>query len=223
MTDREIALEPRGVEDARLLSPSAARNRDAIRDAFLDLMPRTGRIVEIASGTGEHAVHIAAALPGIRWCPGDPDAASCASVAAWTAHLGLPNIAAPHAIDVCEATWRTGAPLEGPESDGPLDGVVCINMLHIAPIAATEGLIAGAGRRLRSGGRLFLYGPFSRNGAHIAASNAQFDASLKSRNAGWGVRDLERDVVPNANAAGLALVEARAMPANNFSVVFERH
>jgi len=214
MTERPVALEERAREDGRLFSPSAARNRDPIRDVFLKAMPRTGVILEIGAGTGEHAVHIAAALPSLRWRPGDPDAASRASIAAWTAHLGLANVAPPHAIDVTAPDWD--AHFE------PVDGVVSINMIHIAPFAAAEGLIAGAGRLIKPGGKLFLYGPFARNGAHTAPSNAEFDRALKARDAAWGVRDLDREIVPLAAAAGLTLAEAVAMPANNLSVVFRR-
>lgn len=211
---KEIALETRASEEARLFSPSAARNREAIRDAFLKHMPRQGTIVEVGSGTGEHVVCLAAATPRLFWRPGDPDAASRASIAAWTAHLGLENIAVPHAADAAEPDWR--------EAFGAADGVVSINMIHIAPFAAAKGLIAGAGELLKRGGRLFLYGPFSRNGVHTAPSNAEFDASLKARDPAWGVRDLELEVLPLASRAGFALVAIAEMPANNLSVIFER-
>lgn len=214
MTGKEIALEERGREAQRLFSPSAARNRDAIRDAFLKTMPQAGVILEIGSGTGEHAVHIAGAARGLRWLPGDPDAASRASIAAWTEHLTLANVAAPHAIDVTAPGWDQGLP--------PIDGAVSINMIHIAPVEAARGLIAGAARLLKPGGKLFLYGPYARNGAHTAPSNADFDASLKARNPGWGVRDLDLDIAPLAAASGLALETVIDMPANNLSVVFGR-
>ncbi|MBI1391142.1 MAG: DUF938 domain-containing protein [Alphaproteobacteria bacterium] len=221
MPEKEIALEDRASDEDRLFSPSAARNRDVIREAFLDLARAPRTVVEIAAGTGEHAVHIAAALPEAEWRPGDPDEASRRSIAAWTHHLGLTNVARPHAVDVIGAEWRTGATGE-PPFDRPADAIVCINMIHIAPFAAAQGLIEGAGRRLAPHGILFLYGPFSRNGAHVSSSNADFDASLRSRDARWGVRDLERDIVPIADGAGLRLIDARAMPANNHVVVFER-
>lgn len=211
----EIALEARETSGARLFSPSAARNREAIFDAFLAHMPRAGTVLEIGSGTGEHAVHIAAHLPELTWLPGDPDETSRASIAAWVAHMGLANIRPPHAIDVTVDGWTQGVPR-------PLAAVVSINMIHIAPFAAAEGLIAGAGEILREGGRLFLYGPFSRNGKHTAPSNAAFDASLKARDPRWGVRDLENDIVPLAEKAGLALEAAVPMPANNFTVIFTR-
>lgn len=212
---KEIALEARAREGGRLFSPSAARNRDPIRDVFLAHMPHRGAILEIASGTGEHVVHLAAALPEARFFPGDPDPASRASIAAWTAYLGLENIAPPHAIDAARKDWVDAAP-------APLDAVVSINMIHIAPFDAAIGLIAGAGAVLRPGGRLFLYGPFSRRGEHTAPSNAAFDQSLKAREPSWGVRDLDLDIVPLAEKAGLALERVIEMPANNLSVVFAR-
>lgn len=214
MTAKEIALEERGRDERRLFSPSAARNRDPIRDAFLRTMPHAGVVLEIGSGTGEHAVHIAAAAPGLRWLPGDPDEASRASIAAWTEHLGLSNVAPPHAIDVTAPGWD--------QDLSSFDGVISINMIHIAPFGAACGLIAGAGRLLRPAGKLFLYGPFARNGAHTAPSNKEFDASLKARDPRWCVRDLDLEITPLAKAAGLDLETVIEMPANNLSVIFRR-
>ncbi|MEQ8750526.1 MAG: DUF938 domain-containing protein [Amphiplicatus sp.] len=211
---REIALEAREIAGARLHPPSAARNRDPIRDIFLAHMPRKGVILEVGSGTGEHAVHIAAAIPEIRWLPGDPDSVSRASIAAWTDYLGLVNVDPPHTVDVAAAGWEAAFPA--------LDGVVSINMIHIAPFEAAKGLIAGAGSLLKPGGRLFLYGPFSRDGAHTAPSNEAFDASLKSRDARWGVRDLEQEIAPLAARSGLSLLKVADMPANNLSIIFEK-
>lgn len=211
---KEIALEARSQREARLFSPSAARNRDAIREAFAATMPGEGTVIEVASGTGEHVAHLAASAPSLFFRPGDPDAASRASIAAWTAHLGLKNIAAPHAIDVTGASWHKGF--------SPSNGVLSINMIHIAPFDAALGLMRGAGHLLCDGGRLFLYGPFSRNGVHTAPSNADFDASLKSRDPRWGVRDLENDILPIANGAGLSLAAVIDMPANNFAAIFEK-
>lgn len=211
---KEIALEARASEEGRLFSPSAARNRDPICDVFLRTMPPAGVIIEVGSGTGEHVARLAAAAPGVFFRPGDPDPASRASIAAWTAHSSLANIAAPHAVDVTQADWHAGF--------APCNGVVSINMIHIAPFEAAAGLFAGAGKLLKSGGRLFLYGPFSRNGVHTAPSNADFDASLKSRDPRWGVRDLERQITPLAHECGLALADIVAMPANNLVVVFSR-
>lgn len=211
---REIALEARDAVEARQFSPSAARNRDPIREAFLAHMPRAGVIIEIGSGTGEHAAHIAAAAPDLLWLPSDPDPASRASIAAWTAHLGLSNVAPPRALDVTRDGWTDGLPAA--------DGLVSINMIHIAPLEAAQGLFEGAGALLKPDGRLFLYGPFMRDGAHTAPSNEAFDASLKARDAQWGVRDLDREIIPLARAASFTLHAVIAMPANNLSVVFSK-
>ena len=210
---KETALENRDAEGARLFSPSAARNRDPIRDVFQRYLPKTGAVLEVGAGTGEHAVHLAAGAPELRWLTGDPDGAARASIAAHIAAAGLEGLEGPHGIDVCEADWDK--PL-----DGSFDAIVSINMIHIAPFAAAEGLFAGAGRLLQSGGALLLYGPFSRDGVHTAASNEAFDASLKSRDPRWGVRDLEHDIAPLAQEHALRREAIVEMPANNFTVVF---
>jgi cyclopropane fatty-acyl-phospholipid synthase-like methyltransferase len=209
------AMEPRSGAGDRQFSPSAARNREPIAAVFRARMPEAGTLLEIASGSGEHVVHLAAALPGARFLPGDPDPAARASIAAWTRHSGLSNISAPHEIDVTHQAWEKAV-------SEPLAAVFSINMIHIAPFAATAGLFRGAARLLASGAKLFLYGPFSRNGAHTAPSNAAFDESLKARNPLWGVRDLEREVRPAAEERGFALDAAVPMPANNFSAIFVR-
>ena len=212
---KEIALEDRGAEGAKLCSPSAARNRDVIRDVLVKHLPKEGAILEVGAGTGEHAVHFAQSLPGVQWLPGDPDPASRASIAAWASASGLENIALPHQIDVCTEDWSLG-------KHAPLSGIVSLNMIHIAPFSAAEGLLSGAGRYLRKRGVLFLYGPFSRNGQHTAPSNEAFDQSLKSRDPSWGVRDLENDIAPLALEVGLILETVAEMPANNFSVIFRK-
>ncbi len=210
-----IALDGRREgADARLSSPSAGRNREPIRVVLERVLPRGAKVLEIGAGTGEHAVHLAAARPDLDWRPSELDSASRASIAAWTAHRGLANVAAPLTIDVREPVW-------GVEDEAPFDAVVSINMIHIAPWEAALGLLAGAARLLAPGGALFLYGPFARGGAHAAPSNAAFDASLKARDPRWGVRDLD-DVAAAAAPHGLALEEVVEMPANNLSVVFRR-
>ncbi|MEL7488555.1 MAG: DUF938 domain-containing protein [Pseudomonadota bacterium] len=212
---KEIALEERKEDGERLFSPSAARNKNVIRDAFASIAPTIGDVLEVGAGTGEHAVTLAGAAPGVTWRPGDPDAKSRASINAWAKESGLPNIAPAHAINVADDDWGLGP-------DRMLAGVVSINMIHIAPFAAAKGLFGGAGRYLRVGGVLFLYGPFSRNGVHTAPSNEEFDRSLKARDPDWGVRDLDLDLAPLAEAAGLALFNAIEMPANNLSAVFKK-
>ncbi len=213
--DKPIALEDRETRgDARLFSPSAARNGGPIADVLARFLAKNAKVLEIGSGTGEHAVAFVTARPDLTWFPSELDPASRASVAAWTAHAALAQIRPPSVIDASAETW-------GVEDEAPFDAVVSINMIHIAPWAAGRGLIAGAGRLLRSGGILFLYGAYSRGGAHTSPSNAEFDASLKSRDPDWGVRDLD-DVEAEARARGLELRDVVEMPANNLSVVFEK-
>jgi SAM-dependent methyltransferase len=196
--------------DARQYAPATARNRDPILEVLRDVLPASGLVLEIASGTGEHAVHFARAFPGITWQPSDPDANARASIAAWRDHVALPNLNPPLALDVIAHDWPVTA----------ADAVVCINMVHISPWAATLGLLSGAARILPPGGPLYLYGPYKRNGAHTAPSNADFDTSLRSRNPDWGVRDVAN--VADA-ATGFTCARIVEMPANNLSVVLRKH
>jgi SAM-dependent methyltransferase len=198
------------IQDA-LTSPAVARNRDPILAVLRQVLPAQGTVLEIASGTGEHAVHFAAGLPHLTWQPTDPDTDALASIAAHRASAQLPNLLAPLVLDACAPSW--------PVTRG--DAVVAINMIHIAPWTAAEGLMAGAGRLLARGGVLYLYGPFKEDGRHTAPSNAAFDASLRARDPRWGVRDLDA-VAALAIEHGLALAERVAMPANNLSLVFQR-
>lgn len=197
--------------DARRMAPATERNREPILAVLRQVLPASGTVLEIASGTGQHAVHFAAALPGLIWQPSDPDAAARASIAAWTAHAGLTNVRTPLALDVCRQPWGIDA----------ADAVVCINMLHIAPWAAAEALFAGAGKLLGPGGVLFLYGPYRRGGAHTAPSNAAFDAQLRATDPDWGVRDMEA-VIALGEAQGLRCDEPVPMPANNFCLVLRK-
>jgi len=212
MVDKPIALEDRAADVQRLFSPSAARNRDPILDALQSILPPQGSMLEIASGTGEHVVHFARGLPGWRFQPTEFDEASRQSVRAWIAHEGLANIAAPVTLDASAGVWPV-------ESAGPVDAVLSLNMIHIAPWAAAQGLFRGAGRVLKPGGLLLLYGPFQEDGVHNAPSNAAFDESLRARDPDWGVRDI-RDLQALANDNGLTLRERQAMPANNQILVF---
>ncbi len=197
--------------DAKRHAPATARNRDAITQVLRSFLPMSGNVLEVASGTGEHIVHFAAAFPHLVWQPSDADPLGLQSIAAWSAEAGLPNLCAPVQIDAAAADWPVTA----------ADVVLCINMVHIAPWAATLGLMAGAGRCLRPGGSLYLYGPFIRAGVETAPSNLAFDANLKAQNSDWGLRDLTA-VADVATAEGLALDQVIEMPANNLSLLFRR-
>lgn len=192
-------------------APSAERNRAPILAVLERVLPATGTVLEIASGTGQHAIHFAAALPHLVWQPSDLDDEARASIAAWTAHSSLANVRPPLALDVRDASWGIEAAA----------AIVCINMIHISPWASAQALIGGAGRLLGPGGVLFLYGPYRRSGAHTAPTNAAFDEQLRRRNPAWGVRDMEA-VVALADAAGFDADEPVEMPANNFSLVFRK-
>ncbi len=196
---------------ARLKAPAAARNRQPILDVLRQHLPPRGLVLEVASGTGEHVVHFAQACPALIFQPSDPDPASRASIDAWSAMLGLANVRPAVMLDVTAASW----PVEA------ADILVCINMVHISPWAAAEGLMRGAGRLLPPGGVLYLYGPYKRGGRHTAPSNATFDAGLRAQNPAWGVRDLEA-VAALAAAHGFGEPVVVEMPANNLSLVFGR-
>jgi cyclopropane fatty-acyl-phospholipid synthase-like methyltransferase len=193
-------------------APATERNREPILEVLARVLPKTGRVLEIGAGTGEHAVFFAAALPGLRWQPTDADQDQRASIEAHREEAALPNLLPPSALDVRDAEWGVGQ----------VDAILSANMIHIAPFAATEGLLAGAARHLRPGGVLVLYGPFREHGAFEAPSNEAFDESLRSRNPEWGIRDLETITV-RAAALGLVREERVAMPANNLLLVFRRY
>lgn len=192
-------------------APAVARNREPILGVLRDALPADGLVLEIASGTGEHIIHFARALPGLEWQPSDPSAEARRSIAAWIAASGLPNVRQPLALDAASADWPVAT----------ADAILCINMVHISPWAATEGLMRGAGRLLGQGGLLFLYGPYRRDGRHTAPSNAAFDADLRAHDPQWGVRDLE-SVAAEGDANGLLLDRVVEMPANNLSLLFVR-
>jgi hypothetical protein len=199
--------------DLRQLSPSAARNREPILAVLQRVLPAEGRVLEIAAGTGEHAVFFAAALPHLRWQPSDPDPDARASIAAWIEAGDAASIAPPLDIDVMAPDWDAGL-------DRP-DAILAINVIHISPWEATLGLMAGAGGLLAPGGILFTYGAYKRGGQHTAPSNESFDEWLKARDPRYGVRDLEA-VEEAARSNGLALREIIPMPANNFALIFVR-
>lgn len=195
--------------DPRQRAPATARNRVSIRDVLARELPARGTVLEIASGSGEHACYFAAEFPGVTWQPSDVTEGTLASIRAWSADAQLPNLRAPIALDVTAAAW----PIAG------ADAIVCINMVHIAPWESALGLFAGAARILPAGGLLYLYGPYRFSGAFTAESNAEFDRSLRGRDPRWGVRDVV-DLEAAARGAGLALQGTVAMPANNHSLVF---
>jgi SAM-dependent methyltransferase len=217
----EFGKDGRRVEpDGRLDAAAFHRNHQAIW-AVLEkfLAGKSGDVLEAGSGTGQHVVHFAGHTPDITWWPSDYNAQHLKSIAAWRAHAGLANIRPPLWIDLSDAAWCPE--LHGGSGPGKLLAVFCANVIHIAPWRVAEGLFEGAGRYLRSDGRLYLYGPFKRDGKHTAISNAVFDTSLRERDAEWGVRDVA-DVADLANAAGLALLEIVPMPANNLILAFGR-
>jgi len=201
------------------MAPATGRNRDPILEVLRRLWPAQLQgigaeplhILEIASGTGEHAVHFARELPHLHWQPTDLDDAALASIAAWQQETGLPNLAPPLRLDVCGQPWPDVEPV----------GIFCANMIHIAPWPCTLGLVAGAGRLLPPGGLLVLYGPFMVDGQHTAPSNAAFDLDLRARDPRWGVREIGA-LGQVAADAGLRERERVEMPANNLVVVFAR-
>lgn len=199
-------------DDARRYASATTRNRDPILAVLKRYLPQRGMVLEIASGSGEHITHIAAALPNsLVFQPSDPETNARASIDAWVASLGLKHVRPAIALDASKRVW--------PISNA--DAVLCINMVHIAPWAATIGLMMGAARVLRDGGILYLYGPYKQNGEHTAPSNAAFDKDLRRRNPEWGVRDLEA-VIGQAVANGFSPPIIEQMPANNLSLVFRR-
>jgi SAM-dependent methyltransferase len=199
------------LEDGRWLAPSAERNREPILAELKRVLPGTGLVLEIATGTGQHVLRFAKALPHLTWQPSDADAAFRRSVEAWIAKDVPANVRAPVDLDVLRLPWPVAH----------ADAVLCINMIHVAPWTATQALFEGARSVLPHGGVLFLSGPYRRFGRHTAASNEAFDTQLRASNAEWGLRDLEA-VVALAESAGLRPSAVIDMPANNFSVVLRR-
>jgi SAM-dependent methyltransferase len=202
------SVEPSSV---RRHAPATERNRDAILEILRRVFDRPGTVLEIASGTGEHAIYFAAALPHLTWQPSDRDPDLRQSIDAWAESAKLANLREAVDLDAAAESW----PVE------QADYLLCINMIHIAPPEAGEGLLRGAARVLPPGGKFVLYGPFREGGVHTAPSNERFDADLRARNPSWGVRNLD-DVVAAAAARGLEHLETVRMPANNLTVVFRR-
>lgn len=195
----------------RRFAPAAERNRQPILDVLRRVVPAGARVLEVASGTGEHALHFAENLPITSWQPSDPDPAARESIDAWREHAGAEKVLPALDLDVLKENWPPLA----------VEVMVAINLIHISPWQACEALLRRAAALLPVGGILFLYGPYRRDGAHTAPSNEAFDQSLRSRDPSWGVRDLEA-VARAAEREGLELEETVPMPANNFSVVFRK-
>ena len=192
-------------------APAAERNREPIAAVLREALPARGTVLEVASGTGEHAVHFAAAFPALDWQPSDPDPEALASIRAWRDEAGLANLREPLQLDAAAAAWPVDR----------ADAIVCINMVHISPWAATAGLMLGAGRLLSAGAPLVLYGPYRRAGIATAPSNEAFDQSLRARDPQWGLREIE-EVEAEAGRNGLRLERVVEMPANNVTAVFRR-
>lgn len=192
-------------------APATLRNRDAIVEVLERVLPSSGTVLEVASGTGEHIVHFARQFPQLVWQPSDYSEASLPSIAAWVAEVGAANVLPAVRLDASARDWPVKS----------ADAILCINMIHISPWAATEGLMAGAGRLLANGAPLYLYGPFVRDGVETAPSNLAFDQSLKDRDADWGLRNLNA-VASLAAQYGLRLEQVTEMPANNISVIFRK-
>ncbi|HEY9669780.1 MAG TPA: DUF938 domain-containing protein [Coleofasciculaceae cyanobacterium] len=212
--------------DARQYAPATQRNREPILEVLLQVLPPTGTVLEISSGTGEHAIFFAPRLYPRKWIPSDPNPVARASIAAWREQCPADNLYFPIALDARDPIWGVEQD-ELPESlqdidfkRDPIVAIININMIHIAPWSACLGLMAGARRILSQGGILYLYGPFIQGGKHTAPSNAAFDESLRIQNPEWGVRDLD-EVVAVAQAHDLSLVGTYTMPANNLSVIFQ--
>jgi len=194
---------------ARRHAPATERNREPIAAVLGEELPDRGLVLEVASGSGEHAAFFAERFPDLTWQPSDPDDDALASIAEWCA--GMANVLPPIALDAAEADWPVAA----------ADAILCINMVHISPWKATLGLMAGAGQLLAPGAPLILYGPYRQRGVPTAESNEAFDVSLNTRNPAWGLRHVE-EVSAAAAARGLLLDRIVTMPANNLSLVFRR-
>ena len=199
------------MSDDRQHAPATLRNRDFILKVLRDLLPMTGVILEIASGSGEHIVHFARNFPALVFQPSDPDPDALLSIAAWVSATAVTNVRAPLVLDASRSVWPIAS----------ANGIVCINMVHISPWEATVGLIKGAAAILPPASPLYLYGPYIREGFATAPSNQAFDRSLRDRNQRWGVRELET-VAAVAQSVGFSVPSITEMPANNLSVVFRR-
>jgi len=197
--------------NGRLVSPSADRNKEPIAEVLRRVLPKTGCVLEVSSGTGQHVVHFARGIPDLVWQPTECDADCLRSIKAWLALAGLENAKPPLALDVHDQVWPVRQ----------VDATVCINMIHIAPLSATKALFRGAATIMLPGAVVVLYGPFRRNGEHTSPSNEAFDRLLRTQNPEWGVRNLE-EVIETAGEFGFDLEEVCQMPANNLAMIFRK-
>jgi hypothetical protein len=207
MDERRFYEAP--ADEARRSAPAALRNRGPIADVLHEWLPESGVVLEIASGTGEHAVHFAKAFPALEWQPSDVHADALSSIASWRDDAGLSNLRAPVALDAASPDWPVGQAA----------AVLSINMVHISPWASAVGLLDGAARVLSAGGPLILYGPWLADDIETASGNLVFDADLKRRDPAWGLRHVE-DFAAEARTRGLHLRDRRAMPASNLMLLF---
>ena len=198
-------------------SPACERNKGPILAVLRDWLPTTGTILEVASGTGQHALHFAAGLPGVVWQPTDPSPSALDAIRERREAAALPNLRAPIALDAAFEGW----PIEGLASLGAIDAIVCINMAHISPWEATLGVLSQAAQRLPQGGTLYFYGPWLRDGVETAPGNVAFDQDLRSRDPRWGLRSVQA-LSEAATPLGLAIVALVEMPANNLSIVLRK-
>lgn len=198
-------------------APATLRNRKPILAVLKDYLPKHGTILEIASGSGEHASYFVQHLPNHYWQPSDPDEKSRDSISAWWWEIQLNNILPPLNIAAQDDVWS----IENIKSPLPVTAIVCINMTHISPWTSSIGLFKGAARILPEDGILYLYGPYKIDGEHTAPSNEQFDKNLRSQNPEWGIRNLN-DIKDLARQNGLSLIKTIPMPANNLSVIFKK-
>jgi SAM-dependent methyltransferase len=212
--------------DLRQYAPATQRNREPILNVLQQVLPTQGTVLEISSGTGEHAIFFAPHLHPRKWLPSDPNPSARASIAAWRDYCSTDNLYPPIALDVRDPMWSIEQDelleaLPGFEQ-GEIRAIANINMIHIAPWSACLGLMAGAGRILPPDGILYLYGPYKQNGKHTAPSNEAFDQSLRAQNSEWGVRDLD-EVIAVAQKQNFSLLKVVSMPANNLSVIFKQN
>jgi hypothetical protein len=196
---------------AKSFAPAAERNRQPILDVLRRVLPPNGVVLEVASGTGQHAMFFSEHLPALRWQPTDASLESLASIGAWVQETACENLLAPLELDVRWPQWPVTT----------ANALVCINMIHVSPWETTEALFRGASALLAGGSPLITYGPYRLHGEHTAPSNAAFDQSLRSRNAQWGVRDID-DLRELGGRTGFALEERVGMPANNMTLVWKR-